>query len=191
MDRIKWEREQEWRYTAHSVVKYNPEYYSEKGYYTKDEWGCMGDVGRVYDEHLLTLDEYLDVEQKYIDAVIRVMELTNCRYLTVSFLGDTVVSTKNSIRKMLSEENRFLQYDKVLYDSFMNLIEGKRIFKANIPYVVSLNLREYTYTALTNFQKGLEIHFGYDYYIYFNTKFPIDILRGEIRKIGLFLDPED
>lgn len=58
---IKWEREQEWRYTAHSVVKYKPEYYSEKGYYTKDEWGCMGDVVRVYDNHLLTLDEYLKV----------------------------------------------------------------------------------------------------------------------------------
>lgn len=189
MDRLKWEREQEWRYTAHSVVKYKPEYYSEKGYYTKEEWGCMGYVGRVYDNHLLTLDEYLEVEQKYINAVTRIMVLTNCSYLTVSFLGDTVPRTKDSIRKMLSEKNRFFQYDKVLYDSFMDLVEGKRIYIANIPYVVSLNLRGYTYTALTNLQKGLEIHFGYDYYMYFNTKLPIDIVREEIHKIGLHLDP--
>ena len=28
MDREKWEKEQEWRYTAHSIVKYRPELYS-------------------------------------------------------------------------------------------------------------------------------------------------------------------
>ena len=71
----------------------------------------------------------------------------------------------------------------------MELVRGKKIYPKDIDKVVRLNLREYTYTALTNFKKGLEAHFGYDYYMYFNTKMSIDILREEIRKIGLYLDP--
>lgn len=189
MDNIICEIGDKWLYTAHLVVKYKPENYNEKGHYTKDEWGSMGDVGRVYDGHLVTLDEYLEVEQQYVDAVVKIMELVSCKYLTVTFLGDTVRSTKSSIRDMLSKKNRFLSYDKVLYDSYMGLVEGKRIYVADIPSVVRLNLREYTNTTLTNLKKGLEIHFGYDYYMYFNTKLPIGILREEIRKIGLYLDP--
>ena len=55
--------------------------------------------------------------------------------------------------------------------------------------MVRLNLREYTYTALTNLKNKLEIHFGSEFYMYFNNKMSIDILREEMRKIGLYLDP--
>lgn len=189
MDRLKWEREQEWRYTTHSVVKYNPECFKGKSHFTKNQWICMKDVGQVIGGHLVTLDEYLDVEQKYVDSVIKIMELTDCKYLTVSYMEDTIQTTKESILEMLDRKNPFLQYDKLLYNSYMKLYEGRRFDVIGIPDIIRLNLRGYTYTALTNLQKGLEIHFGFDYYMYFNTKFPIDILREEIRKIGLYLDP--
>jgi len=156
MDREKWEKEEEWRYTAHSIVKYKPELYNEEGHYTPNEWVGMDDVGHICDGHLVTIDEYLETEQKYVDAVIKVMELTNCKYLTVSYLGDTIWDTKYSIRQMQSKKNRFLQYDRVLYDDLKN---------------------------------KLEIHFGGEFYMYFNTKMSIDILREEIHKIGLYLDP--
>jgi len=77
----------------------------------------------------------------------------------------------------------------VLYDDFMELVRGKKIYPKDIDKVVRLNLREYTYTALTNLKNKLEIHFGGEFYMYFNTKMSIDILREEIRKIGLYLDP--
>lgn len=189
MDRLKWEAEEEWRYTAHEVVKYKPENYNEKGHYTKSEWTGRWCVGRVFDGHLVTLDEYLDVEQKYVVSVVKIMELTRCKYLTVSYMEDTVQTTKESIMEMLDIKNPFLQHDKLLYNSYMKLYEGKRFNKTEIPDIIRLNLRGYTSTALTNLQKGLEIHFGFDYYMYFNTKFSIDILREEIRKIGLYLDP--
>ena len=189
MNRENWETEQEWRDTAHTVVKYRPELYNEKGHYTTNEWIGMDDVGHICDGHLVTIEEYLETEQKYVDAVIKVMELTDCKYLTVSLLGDTIRTTRYSTQKILDQNSRFYCYDKMLYDSYMDLVEGKRIYIKDIGQVVRLNLREYSYTALTNFKKGLEVHFGYDYYMYFNTKMSIDILREEIRKIGLYLDP--
>lgn len=188
-NRKKWETEEEWRYTAHTIVKYKPEYYNNEGHYIINEWGGMGDVGQIYDGHIVTLDEYLDVEQKYVDAVTKIMDLSNCKFLTISYLGDTVRSTKHSIRRMLSKKNRFLEYDRLLYNSYMELIENKRIYITDIDNIIRLNLREYTYTGLTNLKKGLEIHFGYDYYMYCNTKLPTDILEKEVRKIGLYLNP--
>lgn len=86
----------------------------------------MDDVDHICDGHLVTIDEYLETEQKYVDAVIKVMELTNCKYLTVSYLGDTIWNTKYSIRQMQSKKNRFSQYDRVLYDDFMELVRGKK-----------------------------------------------------------------
>ena len=47
MDREKWEKEQEWRYTAHTVVKYRPELYNEEGHYTTNERTAVCDVDRV------------------------------------------------------------------------------------------------------------------------------------------------
>lgn len=182
-------KEEKWIYTAHTIVKYKPEYYNEKGHYTKDEWGGMGDVGRIYDGHLLTLEEYLETEQKYVDAVKKIMEMTNSRFLTVSHLGDTVETTKWAIRKMLNKKNRFLEYDKLLYDSYINLIEGKRIYISDIGDIIRLNLREYTYTILKNLRNELEIDFGGDYYMYCSTKLPVNVLKEEILKIGLYLDP--
>lgn len=148
----------------------------------------MDDVGHICDGHLVTIDEYLETEQKYVDAVIKVMELTNCKYLTVSYLGDTIWNTKYSIRQMQSKKIVFHNMTECYTMILWNLLEAK-IYPKDIDKMVRLNLREYTYTALTNLKNKLEIHFGSEFYMYFNTKMSIDILREEMRKIGLYLDP--
>ena len=125
MDREKWEKEQEWRYTAHTVVKYRPELYNEEGHYTTNEWTAVCDVDRVRDGHLLTIDEYLEVDQKYVDAVIKIMELTNCKYLTVTYLGDSVEDTKYSIQKMLNRKTVFITMINCCIIAIWNLLKVK------------------------------------------------------------------
>jgi len=126
MDREKWEKEEEWRYTAHSIVKYKPELYNEEGHYTTNEWVGMDDVGHICDGHLVTIDEYLETEQKYVDAVIKVMELTNYKYLTVSYLGDTIWDTKHSIRQMQSKKIVFYNMTECYTMILWNLLEAKK-----------------------------------------------------------------
>ena len=185
MNKMEREREQDWRFTAHAIVKYKPEYYNEEGHYTREEWGAMGDVGKVYNGNLFTLEEYLDTEQRYVDAVLELMRTTNSQYLTVFFMGDTPRSRKWALKKMIDKKNRFLVCDKPLYETYVNLQQGKRIHINKIDPIVRLNLREYTYTALVNWENHLEIHFGYDYYMYCNSRLSINILRQKINKIGL------
>ena len=92
---------------------------------TTNEWTAVCDVDRVRDGHLLTIDEYLEVEQKYVDAVIKIMELTNCKYLTVTYLGDSVEDTKYSIQKMLNRKTVFITMINCCIIAIWNLLKVK------------------------------------------------------------------
>ena len=89
----------------------------------------MDDIGHICDGHLVTIDEYLETEQKYVDAVIKVMELTNCKYLTVSYLGDTIWDTKHSIRQMQSKKIVFYNMTECYTMILWNLLEAKNLPK--------------------------------------------------------------
>lgn len=184
-DRMEREIIEDWRFSAYAIVKYKPEYYNKEGHYTREEWGAMSDIGETIGNHLVTPEEYFNTEQQYVKAVIELMKTTNCQYLTVFFMGDTPRSRKDSLKRLTSKKNRFLIYDKPLYETYVNLKEGKRIHISKIDQVVRLNLRGYTYTVLVNWKNYLEIRFSYDYYMYCNSRLNINILRQKINKIGL------
>ena len=44
----------------HEIVKYPPQNYIN-GIYEKDEWTDYSDIGKVFDDKLFTLEEYLSV----------------------------------------------------------------------------------------------------------------------------------
>ena len=67
---------EEWRYTAYTIVKYQPCWYREPFGYTKDEWTQRADVGCVFDHQLFTMEEYQKTEQRYVDAVRKIAELS-------------------------------------------------------------------------------------------------------------------
>ena len=85
----------------------------------------MDDIGHICDGHLVTIDEYLETEQKYVDAVIKIMELTNCKYLTVTYLGDSVEDTKYSIQKMLNRKTVFITMINCCIIAIWNLLKVK------------------------------------------------------------------
>ena len=47
----------------------------------------VSDIGKVYDGKRFTREEYLETEDKYVQAVIRGMELAGCSFLTVEYLS--------------------------------------------------------------------------------------------------------
>ena len=55
----------------HEIVKYPPQNYIN-GIYEKDEWTDYSDIGKVFDDKLFTLEEYLSVEKKYINVQVAV-----------------------------------------------------------------------------------------------------------------------
>ena len=92
-------------------------------------------------------------------------------------------------KKMLSKKNIFRDKDKLVYDTFVHLKQGKRFHLNNIDDIVYLNLREYVYTVLVNWAHNLEIRFGYDYYMTCNCNIDRTILLEKMRDLGLYLNP--
>lgn len=52
------------------VTKYNPACRDAGGAYQKDEWTDFSDIGKTFSGHILTADEYYEVEKHYIQMCV-------------------------------------------------------------------------------------------------------------------------
>lgn len=168
----------------HEIVKYSPENYNENGVYTKDEWISRSDIGTVYEGKPFTLEEYLDVEQRYVNVVLSVMKATNCKYMTIQYLE----ADKAYITKQI-KASKFRKIDSRLLSSVPLLEKNERISSTKISDILRLALREYIYVVLSNKEHGVFVKFGYDYYLNVSCSLSNDVLEDIVRKEGLFLDP--
>lgn len=168
----------------HEIVKYNPKYYDVNGTYKADEWTSISDIGKSYNGKIFTLDNYLLVEQRYIDVILLIMSKLNCKYLTIKYLE----ADKNDVAEQIKSSKDFIR-DSLLIQNLFQLHEGKRIYYKNLHNVIRLSLREYIYIVLFNKQKKLKIEFGYDYYLYVSCNLNSRTLYDLVNNVGLYLDP--
>ena len=119
--KLEKEYDDSWRWTADEIVKYAPENYDERGIYRKNEWLMSSDIGKIYDGKRFTRKEYLETEDKYVQAVIRGMELTGCSFLTVEYLS---ISRSKTDMKRFTPKDILYEQNKDLYDMFLSIKEG-------------------------------------------------------------------
>ena len=187
--KLEKEYDDSWRWTADLIVKYAPENYDERGIYRKDEWTSSSDIGEIYDGKPFTREEYLEAEDKYVQAVIRGMELAGCSFLTVEYLS--IYRDKREMKRFTPKDPKdpLHEQNKALYDMFLSIKDGMRIHISQIEKAVRLILREFMDCDLTNKKKDFYVRFGFDYYMYFNSNIDKCILKKEIEKIGLYFNP--
>lgn len=147
------------------VTKYNPQNRDVKGLYTLvDEWTSISDVGKTYHGQIFTIEQYMATEEKYIQAVELLLQKTSVNYL-----------------KLLDLENHS-------HETALNLSEGKTITIGLVRELVKRILREEVWGRLVA-KNQFEIHFGYDYYMYFVGESLKDDIIEELRTIdGLYLE---
>ena len=63
------------------ISKYNPKYRDEHGIYTRDEWTSISDVGEYFNGYEVTMEEYLETENRYVKAIDIILD-----YLKISYL---------------------------------------------------------------------------------------------------------
>ena len=156
------------------ITKYNPAYRNEKGHYLKDEWTAPCDIGKEFEGVELTLEKYLEVEQAHTDAILILMRNLNVGSFKVIQL------MKVGYEDLAGERNAEL---KKFYDA---LHGDQTIGIDQIPSVVKLFKRELIGGKL--FSEELEIHFGYDYYMYAVSKDQSEKSVAEINESGLFAE---
>ena len=167
---------QEWRYTAKSVTKYNPAYRDHVGIYKKEEWIGFFQLGQNIGGELLTFDNYIEIESKYITAAKWFFQFHNCDYIVI----------KSIEKKSFSD---YEQADKEKLLNTFNLIEEDHVLPVNdIDTVIKLILRELIWAELFCSQdESIAVRFGYDFYMYFNSAKQMDTLIERVAKLGLFV----
>lgn len=159
---------------CYRITKYDPKNRNSLNHYTKDEWISASDIGNTYDGKALTLSDYLLVEDKYTKAVKSIMTETEIDALKIKgFEKRDFLSITDGNSDKLRE----------MYDSFE---EGMTIKRDDIALVIKLILREIVWTKLVS--HDLEVHFGYDYYMYACCRYSLKTAIDQINGSGLFTE---
>ena len=148
---------------SHEIVKYEPQYYDENGAYQKDEWTCFFDIGKEYEGKVVTMEDYLDVENRFIAVTRAILEAAGCTYVTLGYV--------EAIRGK-------------------RVKEGMRVRVQKIDHYIRLVLRGKVWIVFINSSKGVQFDFSEDVmYMHLFCRIPDEQLREIVESRGLYLDP--
>lgn len=151
------------------ITKYNPRYRNKYGAYTKDEWTCYSEIGKKFDGIVFTLDDYVETENKYINAVMLIMECLNINAL-----------------KILTIEQHGKRIKELFLEHALMVRDGDLINKEHIKSIVRLVLRNILWCRLET--HDMYVHIGYDYYLYVGSRHPCKKTIKAIERTGLFVE---
>ncbi len=157
------------------ITKYNPEYRNSEGIYTKKEWTSFSEIGESYNNKAFTLDQYLEVENAYINAIQSFMSCTKTTNLQVNSLE------KNSDK--LTENELYTQEICTFFNMTTNNMETN---KEQAEIIARLVLREDVWCKLES--PNMYVHFGWDYYMYIGSSEPCSNTIAQIEQTGLFVE---
>lgn len=123
---------------SYRITKYSPQSRGDDGVFLKNEWTSISDIGRMFDGHLLTYEEYMHVEKKYVECVSELCK--KCNVL--------------SLRAVQVEDHRDIPHWK----------NGQDIDMSQLNDIIVDCLRENCWCKLQ--ANEFFIHFGYDFYMY-------------------------
>ena len=159
------------------VAKYNPRQRNRQGDFVGDEWTAVSDVGSVFGGKVLVLEEYLAVEDSYVDAALHFVRESGLDALTVVDLesyGDVSLADDPAGGSSL--------------DPGLVLREGQRLSGAELEQAIRLNLRSLIWCKLEEPGRFF-IHFGHDYYMYIGSTEPCPESIDYTHQLDLFVEP--
>ncbi|MGM9552534.1 MAG: hypothetical protein ACI3XA_09805 [Clostridia bacterium] len=156
------------------ITKYDPKLRDEKGHYLLDEWTSIFDVGKVFNEKLVTMEDYLKCENGYIQAIVTVLKDNSVTKMHIVGLER---HDERDISDLSDREKTLLR----------NIRNGMGLNLDEIKTVVKLVLRELMWCKLCSFAE-MEINFGYDYYMYIKSN---NLKKDTVQKLysyGMFVE---
>lgn len=154
------------------LSKYDPSQRDAAGRYLKEEWTSVCDIGKLIGGQVLTVEEYLRVENAYIETAM-------------AFHADTGTPLLIARDVEAAGSNLNVPGQVVLHPPE----EGHPVERAELPVIIRSCLREIVWCRLEAKESLCMIHFGYDYYIYLTGISPTDHACEVARAVGLFMEP--
>lgn len=138
------------------ITKYNPEFRNEKGVFLKDEWTSFSDIGKTFDENILTFEEYRKTEDAYVSTALYFLSEANLNKLTVTSLEN------RNLPKIKKSEYQDIDFNPQFIKNRTSISD--KLIEDTCRFV----LREFIWCRLES-ETGFYIHFGYDYYMYIGS----------------------
>ncbi|MEI2367268.1 DUF7683 domain-containing protein [Niallia circulans] len=140
------------------VTKYNPAFRDENGYFTlTEEWTSPTQIGEIINGKKFTLDENLQVENAYVEAVMKFLEESGVHSLRIL----------NATKQGISEEDLTASLYEDAFDQLV-LQEDMRVERKEIRLICKMVLRNFLGSQLYAKDKFF-VHFGWDYYMYIGS----------------------
>jgi len=142
------------------ITKYNPQY-RLNGIFLRNEWTSISDIGKEFDDGILTTEIYTAVENAYIQFCLEISMLTNTQEFNVTNIE--------------------------LYDNSICVPSSASSKDDSLRKVIKWCLREQCWAKLES--EHCFIHFGYDYNMYIGTEIPLQSVSIIAHRFGLFFEP--
>lgn len=151
------------------ITKYDPKNRDHNGWYIKDEWTDYSDIGKPFEGKILTREEYLQVENAYISAVLLFMEclgLASLKVVGLEHIGKNPKSVK--IDNVIIKNNEFYEKDSIIF-----ILQS--IFRNKV-------------WCMLRGAGGLCIKTDWDYYMFIQCPKPCKETITKIESLGLFVE---
>ena len=152
------------------ITKYDPKNRDINGIYLKDEWTDYSDIGKKFEDHILTEDEYLKTENAYITSVLLFMDCLDISLLQLvglEYIGKN--PTFVNIENVIIKNNEFYP-------------------KETIVFILRSILRNKFWCILRG-MNGLCIKTDWDYYMFIQCPQRCNEAIAKIQALGLFVEP--
>lgn len=144
---------------AYRITKYNPCFRDKSGVYLRNEWTEYSDIGKLFADGILTMEDYLMIEKRYISCILEIMKKSNVSQLRIVNLErrDTKIWKDNS---MVSME----LLPKLLRDCLRNRCWCRLV------------------------DERISVHFGYDYYMYVECGLNLESIKTICISLKLYCE---
>ncbi|MBF0700281.1 hypothetical protein [Streptococcus danieliae] len=142
-----------------------------------DDWTSISDIGKKFHGKILTYQNYLQEEDRYVNTIQELLQFFHVQNLTVDWCS------KFFSLRYHQKHGRLTSVQSQLYQK---LDKGLIVNKNEIADIIRLNLRESIDCSLSN--SAITIYFGYDYYmaIKIADKSTLHSITNIIKRHGLF-----
>ncbi len=166
------------------ISKYNPKYRNKKGEFLLDTWTSYSDIGKKYNGNILTLNEYLSVENKYINIILFILKQKKINKVKIEELE--INFSISELERLLKDEGlSLIKKEKLIFNSISN---GNVYNMEVLPYIIRLILRDCLWCKLIDLNLKCYIEFGYDLYVYINCDHIGKILIEYVNKLEMYVE---
>lgn len=167
----------------YNISKYNPLFRDRSWNYTIEDWTAISDVGKKFNHKILTVQDYLSVEDSYISAIRLILEFRKLKYLNIS-----------NVRKSFDEKQHTeilsrlkLQYSPDIIDTYNKVETIEKLEHNMLDHLLRLMLRE-DIGAKVYYPRKLKVFICYDFLMSVYSSQSLAKLIPEIELLGLYVE---